>query len=109
MQTINLHQAKTHLSRLAEQAAAGEEIVIAKAGKPLARLVPYVPTARAPRRPGCSRGRSISHSPDSHPEPGRAEPKRPFPPPRGPPNDRSARPTNSTGCKTALNLLSFTR
>jgi len=37
---INIHEAKTHLSRLVEQAAAGREIVIAKAGKPLARLVP---------------------------------------------------------------------
>ncbi|MEQ1661161.1 MAG: type II toxin-antitoxin system Phd/YefM family antitoxin [Thiobacillus sp.] len=40
MQTINIHEAKTHLSRLLEQVAAGEEIVIAKAGKAIARLVP---------------------------------------------------------------------
>ena len=40
MKTINIHAAKTHLSGLVEEAAAGEEIVIAKAGKPLARLVP---------------------------------------------------------------------
>lgn len=40
MQTINIHEAKTHLSRLLEQVAGGEEIVIAKAGKPVARLVP---------------------------------------------------------------------
>lgn len=40
MQTINIHEAKTHLSRLLEQVAGGEEIVIAKAGKPIARLVP---------------------------------------------------------------------
>lgn len=39
MKTINIHVAKTHLSRLAEEAAAGDEIVIAKAGKPVARLV----------------------------------------------------------------------
>lgn len=39
--TVNLYQAKTHLSQLVERAAAGEEIVIAKAGKPKARLVPY--------------------------------------------------------------------
>jgi prevent-host-death family protein len=38
--TVNVHEAKTHLSRLLEEAAAGEEIVIAKAGKPKARLVP---------------------------------------------------------------------
>lgn len=40
MQTINIHEAKTHLSRLLEEVAAGEEIIIAKAGKPMARLVP---------------------------------------------------------------------
>lgn len=39
MKTYNIHQAKTHLSRLVEAAAAGEEIVIAKAGKPMAKLV----------------------------------------------------------------------
>jgi prevent-host-death family protein len=38
--SVNIHEAKTHLSRLVEQAAAGEEIVIAKAGKPMAKLVP---------------------------------------------------------------------
>lgn len=40
MQTVNIHEAKTHLSRLLEQVAGGEEIVIAKAGKAVARLVP---------------------------------------------------------------------
>ena len=39
MATINLHDAKTHLSRLVDRAAKGEEIVIARAGKPVARLV----------------------------------------------------------------------
>ena len=38
--TVNIHEAKTHLSRLVEQAAAGTEVIIAKAGKPIARLVP---------------------------------------------------------------------
>jgi len=38
---INIHEAKTHLSRLLQRAAAGEDIVIAKAGEPLVRLVPY--------------------------------------------------------------------
>jgi prevent-host-death family protein len=38
MKSINIHAAKTHLSRLVEDAAAGEEIIIAKAGKPIARL-----------------------------------------------------------------------
>jgi prevent-host-death family protein len=39
-QTFNVHAAKTHLSRLVDEAAAGQEIIIAKAGKPMARLVP---------------------------------------------------------------------
>ena len=40
MRTVDIHEAKTHLSRLVEDAAAGEEIVIAKAGKPMVKLVP---------------------------------------------------------------------
>lgn len=40
METVNLYDAKTHLSQLVERAAAGEEIIIAKAGRPMARLVP---------------------------------------------------------------------
>ena len=40
MQTVNIHEAKTHLSRLIEQAAKGEPFVIAKAGKPLVKVVP---------------------------------------------------------------------
>jgi prevent-host-death family protein len=48
---VNIHEAKTHLSRLVERAAAGEEIIIGKAGRPRARLVPYEPS-RTPRRPG---------------------------------------------------------
>ena len=40
MKSINIHEAKTHLSRLVERVQAGEEIVIAKAGRPAARLVP---------------------------------------------------------------------
>lgn len=40
MKTINIHQAKTHLSRLVEEAARGEEVIIAKAGRPMVRLVP---------------------------------------------------------------------
>jgi len=39
MQTINIHEAKTHLSRLVEQAARGESFIIAKAGKPLVKVV----------------------------------------------------------------------
>ncbi|RMG32357.1 MAG: type II toxin-antitoxin system Phd/YefM family antitoxin [Gammaproteobacteria bacterium] len=40
MKTINIHQAKTHLSRIVEEAASGETIVIAKAGRPMAKLTP---------------------------------------------------------------------
>ena len=39
MKTVNIHAAKTHLSSLVEEAAKGEEIIIAKAGKPVARIV----------------------------------------------------------------------
>ena len=39
MRTVNIHQAKTHLSRLVEQAAKGEPFVIAKAGKPLVKVI----------------------------------------------------------------------
>jgi prevent-host-death family protein len=53
---VNIHRAKTELSRLVELAAKGEEIVIAKSGKPVARLVPYAPRGK-PRRPGLLRGR----------------------------------------------------
>ena len=51
MRHINTHQAKTHLSQLLEEVAAGEEIVIAKAGRPVARLVP-LEASSGPRRPG---------------------------------------------------------
>jgi prevent-host-death family protein len=40
MQAVNIHHAKTHLSRLVDEAAQGREIIIARAGKPVARLVP---------------------------------------------------------------------
>jgi prevent-host-death family protein len=40
MQTVNIHAAKTQLSRLVEAAASGEEIIISRAGKPVAKLVP---------------------------------------------------------------------
>ena len=47
MQTVNIHAAKTHFSRLVDEAAAGDEIIIAKAGKPVAKLVPL---AQRPKR-----------------------------------------------------------
>ena len=45
MSTVNVHEAKTNLSRLLARVAAGEEIVIAKSGKPVARLVPVADLA----------------------------------------------------------------
>jgi len=49
-QMVNIHEAKTHLSRLLQRVMNGEEIVIAKAGKPVAILTPYIqaPTRRVP-------------------------------------------------------------
>ena len=55
-QIINVHEAKTHLSRLLDKAHAGEEIVLGKAGKPYARLVPLRPT-QAKRKPGRLKGK----------------------------------------------------
>ena len=55
---VSLYEAKTHLSELVEQAAQGQEIIIAKSGKPKARLVPLVPPdTRHLRKPGRGRGR----------------------------------------------------
>ncbi len=51
-----MHEAKTHLSRLVERVESGEEIIIGRAGKPVARLVPYQ-EKRTPRRPGAWKGR----------------------------------------------------
>jgi prevent-host-death family protein len=56
MKPVNIHEAKTHLSRLLDRVAAGEEILIAKAGRPVARLVPVEPPG-TPRVPGSYVGR----------------------------------------------------
>ncbi|MFX1677364.1 type II toxin-antitoxin system Phd/YefM family antitoxin [Paraburkholderia sp. A2WS-5] len=56
MPTVNIHEAKTHFSRLVDAAANGEEIVIAKAGKPAARLVP-MERAKPIRRFGGLKGK----------------------------------------------------
>jgi prevent-host-death family protein len=56
MRTVNIHAAKTQLSRLVEAAAAGEEIIIAKAGKPVARLGPLA-GSRQKRRLGILAGK----------------------------------------------------
>nr|WP_114795148.1 type II toxin-antitoxin system prevent-host-death family antitoxin [Gaiella occulta] len=54
---VNIHEAKTHLSRLVERAAAGEEIVIAKAGEPRARLLPLERPSGRRRGYGSMRGK----------------------------------------------------
>jgi prevent-host-death family protein len=56
MAMVNTHEAKTHLSRLLERVAEGEEIVIGKAGKPVAKLVPYNETKK-PRKLGTWKGK----------------------------------------------------
>ena len=58
---VNIHDAKTHLSRLVERVEAGEEVTIARAGRPVARLVPL--RAARPRVLGAFRGR-IRLAPD---------------------------------------------
>ncbi len=54
MSTVNVHEAKTHLSRLLERVRSGEEIIIAKNGTPYARLVPFEPAQT--RTPGLLQG-----------------------------------------------------
>jgi prevent-host-death family protein len=56
MAQYNLHAAKTHLSRLVDRAAGGEDIVLARAGKPVARIVALQEPAQ-PRAPGLLRGK----------------------------------------------------
>jgi len=53
---INIHQAKTHLSRIVEEVAAGAEVIIAKAGKPMARLIPLTGVKR-PKKLGLLKGK----------------------------------------------------
>lgn len=53
--SVNIHEAKTHLSRLLNRVRAGEEIIIAKAGEPVARLIP-ISGAPRPRTPGSAKG-----------------------------------------------------
>lgn len=50
MSTVNIHAAKTHLSRLIDEVATGGEVVIARAGKPVARLVPFAPVPEKAKR-----------------------------------------------------------
>jgi prevent-host-death family protein len=55
MAMVNIHEAKTHLSRLLERVAAGEEIIIAKANRPIARLIPVDQPVKN-RQPGTGAG-----------------------------------------------------
>ncbi len=61
MSTVNIREAKTHLSRLVDRAAAGEEITIARAGKPVAKLVPL---SNAKQRVQCGTLAGILRVPD---------------------------------------------
>lgn len=59
MPTVNVHAAKTNFSRLVDRAAAGEEIIIAKAGQPVAKLVPLATAPQEKRRLGLLAGRAV--------------------------------------------------
>jgi prevent-host-death family protein len=56
MQTVNIHEAKTTLSQLIERTLKGEDVIIAKAGKPVAKLVAYKEKLK-PRKPGLWKGK----------------------------------------------------
>ena len=57
MLQMNIHEAKTHLSQLLEQIEAGEDVIIARHGKPVARLIPYSAKPVQQREPGSLRGK----------------------------------------------------
>ena len=57
MTVFNIHEAKTHFSKLLERVLNGEEVVIAKAGKPVARILPFVQEDLSPRVPGFDKGK----------------------------------------------------
>jgi len=60
MAVYNVHEAKTHLSRLLALVEAGEEIVLSRAGAPIAKIIPFRPP-RPPRVPGLWRGLVVIH------------------------------------------------
>jgi prevent-host-death family protein len=62
VKTVNVHEAKTHLSRLLDQVSQGEEVIIAKAGRPVARLIAATERPKE-RKPGSARG-TIFYSED---------------------------------------------
>jgi prevent-host-death family protein len=59
MSVFNVHEAKTHFSKLLARVLRGEEVVIARAGKPVARLLPFTHESPAPRKPGMDKGKVI--------------------------------------------------
>lgn len=72
MPTVNIHEAKTHLSRLVDQAAKGETVIIARAGKPLVKLTALdIPEAGQVKRVGFMEGQGIV--PDDFDRMGEAE------------------------------------
>jgi prevent-host-death family protein len=63
MAVFNIHNAKTHFSQLLERVLNGEEVVIAKAGKPVARILPFTIGDISPRKPGMDKGK-VTIQPD---------------------------------------------
>jgi prevent-host-death family protein len=59
MTIYNIHDAKTHFSRLLQRVQNGEEVVIARAGKPVARILPFTVDDHSPRVPGIDKGKVI--------------------------------------------------
>ncbi len=68
MKTVNIHEAKTHLSRLITEVSEGEEITIAKAGRPVARLI-RIPATGTKRPLGTARGKIVYRRPLKAPLP----------------------------------------
>ena len=58
MQIVNIHDAKTNLSKLIEKVVAGEDVTLAKAGKPVAKIVAYKEDEK-PRKPGLLKGKIV--------------------------------------------------
>jgi len=59
MQQVNMHEAKTHFSRIIAAVERGAEILIARDGKPVARVVPVLPLPQPPRTPGSAKGQFV--------------------------------------------------
>jgi len=66
MHTVNIHEAKPHLSKLLEEVSKGKEVVIAKSGKPMAKLTGFAPV-KPVRKPGILKGKiKIAENFDAH-------------------------------------------